>query len=135
MKVLRVLAYAVAWIAAVFCVVWAFGALYFDFPIAGALAAILFVLLLLAAIVFVRGKLLKLAIVFGAFALVALWWLALRPSNSSAWQPDVAQTAWAGINGDEGTVHNVRSCDYRRQTDFTRRWDMRRVGLLQSTGM
>ncbi len=135
MKVLRFLAYAVAWIAAVFCVVWAFGALYFDFPTAGTLAAILFVLLLLAAIVFVRGKLLKLAIVFGAFALVALWWLTLKPGNDRAWQPDVAQTAWAEINGDEVTVHNVRNCDYRTETDFTPRWETRTVRLSQITGM
>src|SRR5438309_5658234 len=95
MKALRFIACAMAWIAAVVCVAWAFGALYFDFPIAGALAAILFVLVLITAIIFVRGKLLKLAIVFGAFALVALWWLTLKPGNDHAWQPDVAQTAWA----------------------------------------
>src|SRR6266436_2338029 len=125
MKILRFLAYAVAWIAAVFCVVWAFGALYFDFPSAGALAAI----------VFVRGKLLKLAIVFGAFALVISWWLTLKPSNDRNWQPDVAQTAWAEINGDEVTVHNVRNCDYRTETDFTPRWETRMVWLSQITGM
>src|SRR6266480_2694989 len=111
MKALRFIACAMAWIAAVVCVAGAFGALYFDFPTAGAFTAILFVLFLLAAIVFVRGKLLKLAIVFGAFALVALWWLTLKPRNDRSWQPDVAQTAWAQIDGDEVTVHNVRNCD------------------------
>jgi hypothetical protein len=135
MKVLRFLAYAVAWIAAGVCVAWAFGALYFDFPTARTFAAILFVLLLLAAIVFVRVKLLKLAIVFGAFALVALWWLTLKPGNDGTWQPDVAETAWAQINGDEVTVHNVRNCDYRTETDFTPRWEMRTVRLSQITGM
>ena len=135
MKALRFIACAMAWIAAVVCVAWAFGALYFDFPIAGALAAILFVLVLITAIIFVRGKLLKLAIVFGAFALVALWWLTLKPGNDHAWQPDVAQTAWAQINGDEITVHNVRNCDYRTETDFTPRWETRTVRLSQITGM
>ena len=135
MKILRFIACAMAWIAAVFCVVWAFGALYFDFPTAGTLAAILFVLLLLAAIVFVRGKLLKLAIVFGAFALVISWWLTLKPSNDRNWQPDVAQTAWAEINGDEVTIHNVRNCDYRTETDFTPRWETRTVRLSRIRGM
>src|SRR5215470_15253779 len=107
MRVLRLLACALAWIAAVVCVAWAFGALYFDFPTASALAAILFAIILLAAIVFVRGKLLKLASVFGAFVLVACWWLTLKPSNDRPWQPDVAQTAWAQVNGDEVTLHNV----------------------------
>jgi len=135
MKALRFVAYAVAWIAAVICTAWAFGALYFDFPAAGTLAAILFVFILLAAIVFIRGELLKLAIVFGAFALVASWWLTLKPSNDRPWQPDVAQTAWAQINGDSVTFHNVRNCDYRTETDFTPHWETRTVRPSQITGM
>src|SRR5437667_5921384 len=135
MKALRFIACAMAWIAAVVCVAWAFGALYFDFPTARTFTAILFVLVLITAIIFVRGKLLKLAIVFGAFALVALWWLMLKPSNDRAWQLDVAQTAWAEINGDEVTVHNVRNCDYRTETDFTPHWETRSVRLSQITGM
>ena len=135
MKALRFIACAIAWIAAVVCVAWAFGALYFDFPTARTFTSILFVLVLITAIIFVRGKLLKLAIVFGAVALVALWWLTLKPGNDRAWQPDVAQTAWAQINGDEVTVHNVRNCDYRTETDFTPRWETRTVRLSQISGM
>jgi hypothetical protein len=135
MRVLRFLACLIAWIAAIPCSAWAFGAIYFDFPAAGSLAAILFVLVLLGAIVFVRGQLLKLAIVFGAFATVASWWLTLKPTNDRAWQPDVAQTGWAQINGDEVTVHNVRNCDYRTDTDFTPHWETRTVRLSQITGM
>ena len=135
MKALRFLVCAMAWIAAVVCVAWAFGALYFDFPTAGAPMAFLFVLVVMAAVIFVRGNLLKLGVVFGAFALVALWWLMLKPGNDRAWQPDVAQTAWAQINGDEVTVHNVRNCDYRAETDFTPHWETRTVRPSQITGM
>jgi hypothetical protein len=135
MKLLRFILYALAWIAATLCATWAFGALYFDFPKAGAFAAILFVIALLAIVIFVRGKLLKLVIVFGACALVAGWWLTLKPNNDRAWQPDVAQTAWAEINGDEITIHNVRNCDYRTATDFTPHWETRTVRLSQITGM
>jgi hypothetical protein len=135
MKLLRFILYALAWIAAALCAIWAFGALYFDFPKAGAFAAILFVIALLAIVIFFRGKLLKLGIVFGACALVAGWWLTLKPSNDRAWQPDVAQTAWAEINGDEITIHNVRNCDYRTATDFTAHWETRTVRLSQITGM
>ena len=71
----------------------------------------------------------------GAFAVVLSWWLTLKPSNDRAWQPDVAQTAWAEINGDEVTVHNVRNCDYRTETDFTPHWETRTVRLSQITGM
>jgi Domain of unknown function (DUF4105) len=135
MKVFRFTFYALASIAAALCVTWAFGALYFDFPKAGVFAAIVFVLALLAIVIVVRGKLLKLGIVFGACAVVTSWWLTLKPSNDRAWQADVAQTAWAEINGDEVTLHNVRNCDYRTETDFTPRWETRTVRLSQITGM
>ena len=135
MKLLRLISCALAWIAAALCATWAFGALYFDFPKAGAFAAILFVIALLAIVIFVRGRLLKLGIVFGACALVAAWWLTLKPSNDRAWQPDVARTAWAEINGDEVTIHNVRNCDYRTATDFTPHWETRTVRLSQITGI
>lgn len=135
MRVIKYIGWTFAWLAAFACATWAFGALYFDFPTAGALAAILFVIILLAAMVFVRGKLRKLAIVLGASTLVALWWLTLKPSNDRPWQSDVAQTAWAEINGDVVTVHNVRNCDYRTETDFTTRWETRTVRLSQITGM
>ena len=135
MKVLRFFACAVACVAAALCAAWAFGALYFDFPTASGVAAILFAIILLAAIIFVRGKLLKLGVIFAACGVVAAWWLTLRPSNDRKWQPDVAQTAWAEINGDEITIHNVRNCDYRTETDFTPRWETRTVRLSQITGM
>ncbi len=135
MRALRLFACVIAWMAAAVCGAWAFGAIYFDFPATGPLTAILFVLVLLAAIVFVRGNLLTLAIVFGVFVVVASWWLTLKPSNNRAWQPDVAQIAWAQINGDEVTIHNVRNCDYRTDTDFTPHWETRAVRLSQITGM
>ena len=135
MKALRFLVCAIAWIAAVVCVAWAFGALYFDFPTAGAPIAFLFVLVVMAAVILVRGKLLKLGIVFGAFAVVVSWWLTLEPSNNRPWQLDVAQTAWAQINGDSVTLHNVRNCDYRTETDFTPHWETRTVRPSQITGM
>src|SRR6266513_2279452 len=135
MRVIKFIGWAVGWLAALACAAWGFGALYFDFPRIGALAAILFVVLLLAAIIFVRGQLLKLSIVLGAFAVVLSWWLTLEPSNNRAWQPDVAQTAWAEINGDDVTIHNVRNCDYRTETDFTTHWETRTVRLSQITGM
>jgi uncharacterized MnhB-related membrane protein len=134
-RVTQYLGWAIAWLAALVCTIWAFGALYFDFPRVSALTAILFLIVLLAVVVFVRGKLLKLVIVFGAFTAVLFWWLTLKPSNDGEWQPDVAQTAWADVNGDELTIHNVRNCDYRTATDFTPHWETRRVRLSQITGL
>ena len=135
MRVIKYVGWAFAWLAALVCTAWAFGALYFDFPTAGMFAAILFVVVLLATLAFVRGKPLKLGIIFAACALVAAWYLTIKPSNDAAWQPDVAQTAWAEINRDEVTFHNVRNCDYRTDTDFTTHWETRTVRLSQITGM
>ena len=135
MKLLRFILFALAWVAAVLCAAWAFGALYFDFPKAGPLIAIVFLIALVASVILVRGKLLKLATLFVAFAVVDVWWFTLKPCNDRAWQPDVARTAWAEINGDEIIMHNVRNCDYRTETDFTCHWETRTMRLSQITGM
>ena len=137
MKVLRLIAWILAWTVTLLCAAWTFGALYFDFPIVSlrAPAAVLFVLVLIGALIWLPGKLLKLAAVFGAFGLVMCWWLTLKPTNDRHWQADVAHVAWAEIDGDEVTVHNVRNCDYRTETDFTPHWETRTVRLSQITGI
>jgi uncharacterized protein DUF4105 len=54
-----------------------------------------------------------------AFAVVLVWWLFMPPSNSRNWQPDVAVLPWADIQGTRVTIHNIRNCDYRSETDYT----------------
>jgi hypothetical protein len=54
-----------------------------------------------------------------AFAVVLVYWLLMPPSNNRNWQPDLATLAWADIKGDKVTIHNIRNCDYRTETDFT----------------
>jgi hypothetical protein len=54
-----------------------------------------------------------------AFAAVLVWWLLMPPSNSRNWQPDVALLPWAEIDGSRVTIHNIRNCDYRSETDYT----------------
>jgi hypothetical protein len=135
MKMFRLLAWLPVWIVAILCSAWAFGAIYYDFPAFRQMAAAIFVLILLVSVIFVRRKLLKLTAVFAVFALVLLWWLTLKPSNDGPWPPDVVETAWAEINGDEVTINNVRNCDYRTETDFTTHWERRTVRLSQITGL
>ncbi|HSD95691.1 MAG TPA: DUF4105 domain-containing protein [Sulfuricaulis sp.] len=53
------------------------------------------------------------------FVVVLAWWLSLAPSNDRVWQPDVARLAYATIDEDRITVHNIRNFDYRTETDFT----------------
>ena len=54
----------------------------------------------------------------GAFLTTKAWWLMLQPSNDRNWQPDLAVLAYADINGNQVTLHNIRNCDYRSETDF-----------------
>ena len=53
------------------------------------------------------------------FAVVLLSWRAIAPSSDRDWQSDVALLAYATIDGDRVTVHNIRNFDYRTETDFT----------------
>jgi hypothetical protein len=137
MRAIKVIAWIVGWFVACVCALWAFGALYFDFPIGAvrAVAAFAFVLVLLLAVIFVRGKFFKIAAVFVGFGAVVAWWLTLSPSNDEKWQPDVAETAWAEINGDDVTIHNVRNCDYRTEHDFDVHWEARTFQLSKMQGM
>jgi hypothetical protein len=40
------------------------------------------------------------------------------PSNDRDWVPDMAQLSTADINNNFVTVHNIRNCNYRSDTDF-----------------
>jgi hypothetical protein len=137
MRVIKFAVWTCLWVVALVCALWAFGAVYFDFPIVTLRngAASLFGLLLLGMLIFVPGKLRKIATCLGGFFLVLCWWLTLKPTNDRAWQPDVAETAWAEKDGDIVTVHNVRNCDYRTENDYTTNWETRTVDLSKLTGM
>jgi hypothetical protein len=54
-----------------------------------------------------------------AFVAVLVYWFLMQPSNSRNWQADVAELPWAEIQGDRVTIHNIRNCDYRSETDYT----------------
>jgi hypothetical protein len=66
---------------------------------------------------------------FACLAIVLGWWLSLKPSNIRDWQLDVAETAWAEINEDRVTIHNLRNSIYRSETDYTPRWETRNVNV------
>lgn len=42
-----------------------------------------------------------------------------RPSNDRIWSPDQAVLPYAEIDGNLVTVHNIRNCKYRSETDYT----------------
>src|SRR5262249_36685679 len=57
-----------------------------------------------------------------AFAVVPVWWRHIPASNDRDWQPEVARLAYANVDGDRVTIHNIRNFDYRSETDFTPGW-------------
>lgn len=134
-RLLKWLGWTIAWIVALGCVAWSFGALHYDSPVLNRVIGWVFLLGVLALVVFLRGSWRKLGATFAAFLLVLAWWLTLKPSNDGKWQPDVAQLAWAEIKGDEVTLHNIRNCDYSTETDFTPHWETRTVRLSKITGV
>jgi Domain of unknown function (DUF4105) len=124
-------------VIAVICAAWAFGAVWFDAPFGtgNKIVAALVALILVMVGLFVRPFRRKLGVFVVVFAGVLLWWFTIRPSNQGNWQQDVEQVASAEINGDEVTLHNVRNCDYRTETDYTARWETRAVHVSQITGI
>src|SRR5712692_8434550 len=124
-------------LTAMISIAWAFGAVWFDAPFGNAnkVVAGLLALAFAIALAFVRPFWRKIAAVALLFGIVLAWWLTLSPTNDSDWQADVAQKAWADIQGDEVTLHIVRNCDYRTETDYTPHWETRTVRISQITGI
>ena len=120
---------------------WAFGALWFDCPIATpghpvAWVYLLGVLILLT--LWARGRRWAAVGTLLLAALVSLWWGLLQPSNERNWQPDVSREPWAEVDGDLVTIHNVRNFDYRPEDktgESNPRWETRTVRLSQITGL
>jgi hypothetical protein len=123
-------------IIAVLLTVWAAAALYFDSPFAAwrTPAAVVYLIVMLAALLFLRRGPIGLVVAYAGFAIVVTWWLSIKPSNNGDWQPDNAQTAYLDHNGDEVTIHNFRNCDYRTETDYTCQWETRSYNLSNLRG-
>jgi hypothetical protein len=108
------------WALIALLTLWAAAALYFDVRVPWLrlpLAAI-YGLGVLAALIWVRPARLAAALCGVGFVLVLAWWLSLKPSNDRDWQPDVAILPYATITGNQVTIHNIRNCNYRTETDF-----------------
>ena len=71
----------------------------------------------------------------GAFALGLVVFLAQGASNDRPWSPDVARLPWAEFDGDRVTVHDIRCCRYRSETDFEPAWHDETFDLSRLTGV
>ena len=42
----------------------------------------------------------------------------IEPSNTRIWSLDQATLPYAEIDGDAVTIHNIRNCDYKSETNY-----------------
>jgi uncharacterized protein DUF4105 len=69
------------------------------------------------------------------FAFALALYLSRAPQQQSDWQRNVGRLAHAELDGDQLTVHNVRSFEYRSETDYTPHWETRRYELSKLVGL
>src|ERR1043166_2842480 len=116
---------------------WAVGMLYFS-PLlperVRAIAAVGFAAFVCLAFLFIRRRGRTLLGFIVVFAILVALFLRIPASNDRDWQPEVAMTPYATINGDLITIHNVRNFDYRTETDFAPHWETRTYDLKKLNG-
>ena len=136
LRVSRVIGLVIVWSLLAVLTLWAAAALYIDLrnPALRIPVTVIYVLGIFAAIFMFRRSRWAPVICLAGFCGVLLWWLSLKPSNNAEWQPDNARTAWAEFDGDRVTIHNLRNCDYRTETDYTNCWSDRTLDLSQIRG-
>jgi hypothetical protein len=118
-RVIRPMAVALLWVLPVLLTLWATAALYIDVRISSLRLPLAMIYGLGMLVVWLRARRpWKVVLTAAGFLLVLGWWLSLKPSNARDWQPDVAVLPYADIAGNQVTIHNIRNCDYRSETDF-----------------
>lgn len=122
---LRATGRTLIWVILAGMTLWCVGAIYYSnlpAPWMRTAGAVAFVLGTMVMYVRARPRWLARLIFLAAFAGVVVWFLLIPPSNDRDWEPDLAVLPYADINGNLVTVHNIRNCNYRSETDYTVRY-------------
>jgi hypothetical protein len=99
-------------------------------PVRDVLAGIVVLLTVVAAVCLATSRRwIAMAAYVAFFAAMLVWWSTVTPSNDRDWQPDVARSVTATIDGDRLVVRNVRNFNWRSDTDFDQRWEERSYSL------
>jgi hypothetical protein len=133
LKVLRAIGTTVPWLILALLTLWALAALYVDVRIAALRIplTLIYALGIFTVLFKLKRSRWAAALCLAGFCIVLAWWLTLKPSNDGDWQSDVDRTAWAEMDGDRVTIHNLRNCDYRTETDYANCWSDRTIYLSQ----
>jgi hypothetical protein len=128
---------AITWGLILIGALWAFGALWFDFPQASMKPwpAILFGSGVVLIPFLLRPRWRAKMVIVVMILLVMTWWFTLQPRQYREWKTEVAIVPHAVIEGDIVTIHNVRNFDYRSETDFTPRYEVRRLDMKNLKGV
>jgi hypothetical protein len=118
-KILCFVACVLIWFILGVATVWAVAALYFDVRISWLQLPVtaIYGFGIFAVWVLVRRPW-KMVVTAAGFLIVLTWWFSLQPSNNRDWRPDVALLPFAEISSNQITIHNIRNCDYRTETDY-----------------
>jgi Domain of unknown function (DUF4105) len=135
LRVVRVMALSLSWVAIAVLSLWSIVALYVDtrIPSASIPLAIVFAAAIITIVITQRSSV-ALCLCFCCCCVVVIWWFNLKPASQADWRPDVARTAWVTIDLDRVTIHNLRNCDYQTETSYTNCWSDKTVYLSQLNG-
>jgi hypothetical protein len=119
----------IKWFVLTLLNLWAVAAIYVDCRVAALRIALVVVYLATLIFLIIKARRLRALYWLVCFCIVLVWWLSLKPSNSGDWEENDARVAWAETSGDQLTIHNVRNCDYRTETEYTNCWSDRTYNL------
>jgi hypothetical protein len=134
----RVLAWTLIAFVSALAALWAALSLHFAGPRPALLAdglAVALVAIVVGVLARVRPIGVATLVLILVFAVWAVWWSSLEARNDRDWQPDVARTPRAVLDGDRLTISDLRNFDYRSETDFTERWETRTFDLAKLSGL
>ena len=134
LKLCRILGIIIIWFVLLLLNAWAVAALYVDCRIASLRIPLVIVYLAILILLVAKVRRHRALSSLICFCAVLVWWLSLKPSDDGEWRADVARRAWAETSGDRITLHNVRNCDYRSETEYSNCWSDRTFNLSDIRG-
>jgi hypothetical protein len=120
------------WLLGIVLQAWSAGALNFcSFPLHKEWrpkVAIAYAVVIALIWIMSRFRLRGLVVSMVLYLIVLMWFHALKPKTEAVY-PANLQMAYADINGDYITLHNVRNCQYRTKDDYDVKYETRRYDL------